>query len=178
MVKKVAQDNNFMTTALLGGAIGLAAAYLCANNHSAESKEEECSCCGFAKSECSCPFHTSLSHPLYLGAACGLLGAGAALLLAPKSGKELREDISEAITKTQEYAADLTEKGEEYFQEASSSANQFYKKAKCAVQNFAGSAKNAVEEEVAEPIIDKIQDAVQLVQTGIQIWNSIASKRR
>ena len=47
----------------------------------------------------------------------GLVGAGAALLLAPKSGKELREDIKTAAGSTRESITENVEKGKELYDE-------------------------------------------------------------
>ncbi len=45
----------------------------------------------------------------------GLVGAGIALLLAPKSGKELRKDIKDIAANTQNRITSTVEKGKELF---------------------------------------------------------------
>ena len=47
----------------------------------------------------------------------GLVGAGAALLLAPKSGKELRKDIKDITSSTREAITENVEKGKELYGE-------------------------------------------------------------
>jgi gas vesicle protein len=47
----------------------------------------------------------------------GLVGAGIALLLAPKSGKELREDIADMTTRTRDKVTDTVEKGKDMYRE-------------------------------------------------------------
>ena len=45
----------------------------------------------------------------------GLVGAGVALLLAPKSGKELRKDIKDIASDTRDKIATTVEKGKELY---------------------------------------------------------------
>jgi gas vesicle protein len=47
----------------------------------------------------------------------GVVGAGVALLLAPKSGRELRKDIKDAAGKTRELIIENVEKGKELYSE-------------------------------------------------------------
>jgi gas vesicle protein len=48
----------------------------------------------------------------------GLVGAGIALLLAPKSGRETRADIKDLAGKTKEKIAATIDKGKELYQES------------------------------------------------------------
>ena len=54
----------------------------------------------------------SLLVPFLIG---GLVGAGAALLLAPKSGKELRKDIKDIAVDTRDKVTQTIEKGKELY---------------------------------------------------------------
>lgn len=45
----------------------------------------------------------------------GVIGAGAALLLAPKSGKDLRKDINDMATDTRDKIATTVEMGKELY---------------------------------------------------------------
>ena len=47
----------------------------------------------------------------------GLVGVGAALLLAPKSGKALRKDIKDVAGSTRETITENVEKGKELYEE-------------------------------------------------------------
>ena len=47
----------------------------------------------------------------------GLVGAGIALLLAPKSGKELRKDIADATVRTRDRVTETFEKGRDMYRE-------------------------------------------------------------
>ncbi len=60
---------------------------------------------------------TSFVVPFLVG---GLVGAGVALLLAPKSGRELRSDIRQLASTTRENVTSTIEKGREFYDEASS----------------------------------------------------------
>jgi len=50
----------------------------------------------------------------------GLVGAGIALLLAPKSGREIRADIKDLALKTKENVAATIQKGKEMYKENTS----------------------------------------------------------
>lgn len=87
----------------------------------------------------------------------GIIGAGAALLLAPKSGKELRVDLTEgyhtATKKTQELAKSVGEKSEYIVGKVKEVASNV----KEDIQNFASNTlkdanelKEEVQEEAAE----------------------------
>ena len=47
----------------------------------------------------------------------GLVGAGVALLLAPKSGKELRKDIADMTARTRDKVTETVEKGRDLYKE-------------------------------------------------------------
>ena len=50
----------------------------------------------------------------------GLVGAGIALLLAPKSGREMRADIKDLALKTKDNVAATIQKGRELYDESTS----------------------------------------------------------
>jgi len=54
----------------------------------------------------------SLLVPFLVG---GLVGAGVALLLAPKSGKEVRKDIKDLAMTTRDKVVDTVEMGQELY---------------------------------------------------------------
>lgn len=56
----------------------------------------------------------SILVPFLVG---GLVGAGAALLLAPKSGRELRKDIKDIAADSRDKVAKTVEKGKELYVE-------------------------------------------------------------
>jgi len=59
----------------------------------------------------------SILVPFLVG---GLVGAGIALLLAPKSGRELRKDIKDASSNARQKIVTTVEKGRELFEESRS----------------------------------------------------------
>ncbi len=76
---------------------------------------------------------SSILLPFVIG---GLVGAGVALLLAPKSGKELRKDISDLANDTREKIAVTIDKGKE-----------LYEGSRLAVKNAIDAGKSAFIEE-------------------------------
>ena len=76
---------------------------------------------------------SSILVPFLVG---GLVGAGVALLLAPKAGKELRSDIKEITSETRETVASAIDKGKE-----------LYEGSKSAVKNAVEAGKSAYVEE-------------------------------
>jgi gas vesicle protein len=80
----------------------------------------------------------------------GGIGAILALLFAPKSGQELREDIADAtrkgLEKGKETAAQLQERAGEYYEVSREKANEFYQTAQVKAAEVADMAKDKVEE--------------------------------
>ena len=89
----------------------------------------------------------------------GIIGAAAALLLAPKSGRELRQDIGEgyqiAVDKTSEFAGELSQKGQVLVDQAKERGTELVGKAKDVTNQVIGDVKawrdnrKGVEEEVS-----------------------------
>jgi len=77
----------------------------------------------------------------------GGIGAVIALLFAPKSGTELREDIADAtrkgIEKSRETAAQLQERAGEYYEVGRERATEFYQTAQEKAGEVAEKAKSA-----------------------------------
>lgn len=77
----------------------------------------------------------------------GGIGAVIALLFAPKSGQELREDIADAtrkgIEKSKETAAQLQERAGEYYEVGRERASELYQSASDKAGEFGEKAKSA-----------------------------------
>jgi gas vesicle protein len=77
----------------------------------------------------------------------GGIGAVIALLFAPKSGKELREDIADAsrkgLEKGKEAASQLQERAGEYYETGREKASEFYQTAQGKAGEFSEKAKAA-----------------------------------
>jgi gas vesicle protein len=71
----------------------------------------------------------------------GAVGALAALLFAPKSGRELRSDIADATRKGVDGAR---EKASDYYETSRERATEFYTSAKAQVGEAAGAARQQV----------------------------------
>ncbi len=87
---------------------------------------------------------TKLSY-LIIG---GGIGAVLALLFAPKSGQELREDIADVtrkgLDKTKEAAAEVGERAGEYYEISRDKASELYLSAQEKAGELTGKAKEAV----------------------------------
>jgi gas vesicle protein len=77
----------------------------------------------------------------------GGIGAVIALLFAPKSGKELREDIADAsrkgLEKSKEAAAQIQERAGEYYETGREKASELYQTAQDKAGEFSEKAKAA-----------------------------------
>jgi len=77
----------------------------------------------------------------------GGIGAVIALLFAPKSGVELREDIADAtrkgIEKSKETAAQLQDKAGEYYETSRDKANELYQSGREKAGELSDKAKSA-----------------------------------
>ncbi|MGE5172516.1 MAG: YtxH domain-containing protein [Betaproteobacteria bacterium] len=71
----------------------------------------------------------SILVPFLVG---GLIGAGVALLLAPKSGKELRKDIKEIASDTRETLASTIDRGKELYEGSKSAVKNAFEAGKTA----------------------------------------------
>jgi len=90
---------------------------------------------------------TSVSSKLTYLIIGGGIGAVIALLFAPKSGKELRDDIADAsrkgLEKGKEAASQLGERAGEYYEAGREKANEFYQTAQGKAGEISGKAKAA-----------------------------------
>lgn len=107
-------NQNLFSKALLGGLMGIAESLL--NSSSSCGHDAICETCGNCCEcgECTCDHHNC--HALMIGGLIGVaLGTTAALLLAPQSGKELREALEDKYEtvrdKSEEIRDTLNSKG-------------------------------------------------------------------
>ena len=73
----------------------------------------------------------------------GLIGAGIALLLAPKSGRELRQDIKDVASKTRDTVAETVEKGKDLYEESTAAVKDLYEESTTAVKGAIEAGKMA-----------------------------------
>jgi gas vesicle protein len=115
----------------------------------------------------------------------GGIGAVIALLFAPKSGKELREDIADAsrkgLEKGKEAAAQLQERAGEYYETGREKASEFYQtaqgkagelseKAKAAAARTANPFSAAIEAGKEAYTQEKRRNEVKSISEGRPEW--------
>jgi gas vesicle protein len=99
----------------------------------------------------------------------GIIGAAAALLLAPKSGKELRQDIGEGYRvvadKTTEFAGEISTRSQEIAGQVKGIGTDWAGKAKDVGTEWAGKAK-----EVGVELAGKAKDVTTSVVEDVKSW--------
>jgi gas vesicle protein len=73
----------------------------------------------------------------------GVVGAGIALLLAPKAGREIRKDIKKFAGEAQEKVSSTVERGKELYQEGKSAIVGAYEEGKSAITSAVEAGKTA-----------------------------------
>ncbi|HEV7645528.1 MAG TPA: YtxH domain-containing protein [Pyrinomonadaceae bacterium] len=116
------------------------------------------------------------SNLLYLLVGSGI-GAAVALLFAPKPGKELRQDASDAVKQGLETAnktvTHLKETADDYYHKAQEKASQIYQVAFKAVsdgteeaKDLAGQAKNAAQDLMGEGTSANAEQSAPIFESG------------
>lgn len=109
----------------------------------------------------------------------GGIGATLALLFAPKSGSEMREDISIAATngveKTKETVGKLRENANVYYETAKDKATTLYNTVAHKVEDFADDVK-ALPNAAESLISDKIEQIDSAVEEGKKEYKRQAHK--
>lgn len=119
------------------------------------------------------------------GLAGGILGAVVGLLMAPKPGEELRQDIidtyEDVSDKTQEFANGVTKKGKAFAKTASKKANKWLDLAHELVDDLTENAQDAGEDffDKAKGLIhnDRMHSVMDWASLGFRLWQGIKSKR-
>lgn len=144
-----------------------------------------CHSCG---RECKCTHPKDVLLGIVLG---GVIGATTALLLAPKSGPELRQDISDKFQEisenTQDFASSIQEEGQRFAKNASSQATSWVEKAYNVVDELtsgigeikekASAGKKQFSEKVESSTSEAISDILDWATLGLRLLQS-AKKRR
>ena len=73
----------------------------------------------------------------------GVVGAGIALLLAPKAGREIRKDIKEFAGEAKEKVSSTVERGKELYEEGKSAIVGVYEEGKSAIAGAVEAGKTA-----------------------------------
>jgi gas vesicle protein len=117
----------------------------------------------------------------------GVLGAVAGLLLAPKSGSELRQDIADTYEdvseKTQEMADQFTRKGKKVANNVQSQAGEWLDLAKQVISQLAGDAQDTAEEVVEKgrnklhSSKNRANEIMEWASLGLRAWQGITNRR-
>lgn len=116
----------------------------------------------------------------------GVLGAAVALMLAPKSGEDFRQDLADTYEdmseRTHEFADQMTKKGKAFAKRTNNRANKWFALA----QDIVSGLSDDVQEK-GEDIIDHVKDLVKnnhvseildWAQLGYRAWHGLQSKKR
>jgi gas vesicle protein len=114
------------------------------------------------------------------GAIGGLLGALAGLVLAPKSGSELRGDIADTYEsmseKSHEMVDQVSKNGKKMVRSAKSKANKWVDFAKGLVDEWTDEVEEKGDEYVHQAK-DKVNDLFDWAVLGYRVWQNINKKR-
>lgn len=118
---------------------------------------------------------------LLIGVAAGaLVGALAGLLLAPKAGRELREDVSE---RAQDLIHEISKKGNEFAKKAKLKRDDWLDTVQELVEALTEEASEKKENlkegvrHLAEKGDSRIQDLKEWISLGSHLWKAIKSNR-
>lgn len=116
----------------------------------------------------------------------GVLGAAVALMLAPKSGEDLRQDIADTYDhvsdRTHEFVDHMAKNGKAFAKKTSSRANKWFTLA----QEIVNGLSDEVHEK-GEDMIDHVKNLVKnnhvneildWAQLGYRAWHGLQSKKR
>jgi gas vesicle protein len=129
--------------------------------------------------------HTA--RDLLIGGLVGVaVGAAVALLLTPKSGQSLRQDITDIYEdvsdKAHEFSEDVSRKGKAFAKSTNSTANKWFSMAQHLVNDLSEDVHEKgedlmdhVKEIVNHPKVNEILDWAHL---GYRAWNRIQSKKK
>ena len=129
--------------------------------------------------------HTS--RDLLIGGVIGgVLGATVALLLAPKSGEDFRQDLADTYEdineRTHEFADNVTKRGKAFAKTTSSKANKWFALAQSIVNDLSEGAQ-----ERGEDLLDhvkglvnnkRVNEILDWAQLGYRAWQGLQSKKR
>jgi gas vesicle protein len=99
----------------------------------------------------------------------GIIGAGIALLYAPKKGCELRRDL-------QDKYEDLSERAEDLASTMTSRGRRMAKDFSCASADFMDSAREKGED-IKDIAQNRFEDLCDWADVGFRLWNNLKRKR-
>lgn len=116
----------------------------------------------------------------------GVLGAAIGLLLAPKSGEDLRKDIADTYEdisdRTQDLADNVTKKSKTFVKTAHSKTNKWLDLARNIIEDLSEGAQEKGEDwlgQVQDLVNNKrLSDALDWARLGYRVWHGVQSKKR
>lgn len=138
-----------------------------------------------AKCWTHCDEDTQLRDLVIGGVSGVLIGAAAGLFLAPKSGFDLRQEISDTYegmnARTQDMVNSMSKKGKSVAKDLNSTAQDWLHLAKAVVDQIAGDAQDAGEEllEKGKHILpnNKLNDVMDWAALGFRLWQNMKKRR-
>lgn len=114
------------------------------------------------------------------GIAGGALGAAAGLLLAPKSGEDLRQDISDRYEDASERAQEFSKRGKTFAKNARSKANKWLDFANDLIEELSENAEEKRDDlvEKAKHLVrnDRVHDLIDWAALGYRVWQGVKSR--
>lgn len=114
------------------------------------------------------------------GVVGGVLGAVAGLLLAPKPGEELRQDLYDTYEsvsdQTDRFTDEMTKKGKKFVKTASNKTDKWLNIARDVVEELTEGAQSAAEEigDKAKDFGDhRLKDAMEFASLGLRLWERL-----
>lgn len=119
---------------------------------------------------------------LFIGGLAGaILGATIGLLLAPKAGDELRQDIVDTYDDVSDRAQKIVRKGKSYARSAQSKRDKWLNVAKHVVEELSENVHDTSDDwlEKAKNLVDdnRVNDVIDWATLGLRVWKGITSKR-
>ncbi|KGX89149.1 hypothetical protein N784_02145 [Pontibacillus litoralis JSM 072002] len=118
----------------------------------------------------------------------GIVGASVALLFAPKSGKEMRDDLNEGATQVRDRAMEWKDmaydKGNEFSEKAKQTTADWSKNVSDKSQQLSDKVKSTVDgikykqeewEEVAEDVAEEVAEAIEEAAEELHRQQEVAS---
>lgn len=110
----------------------------------------------------------------------GVLGAVAGLVLAPKPGSHLRQDLADTYhdmsERTHEAAHGMTKKGKAFARTAQSKAGKWLDLAKGLVEELTDEAQETGED-ITDRAKHRLDDMMEWASVGWRLWQGLKSKR-
>jgi gas vesicle protein len=110
----------------------------------------------------------------------GVVGAVAGLMLAPKSGAELRQDLvdtyEDVAERAEDFTSDVQKKGKAFGKKARKQTNKWLDLARNVAGEYMEDAEE-VGEEFVDGAKDKIDNVIEWATLGYKVWQGLNKRR-